>query len=250
MKLNILYEDIHMIVVEKPAGMESQASKSFEPDMVSEIRRHIHKTSTSLSTLSSKNCGEPYVGVVHRLDKPVSGILVYGKNQKAAGALSKQIQNHEMRKRYGAVVCGKPVDNCGTYVDYLWKDGKSNTSKIVDKQSPGGKVAELSYRIVDTVEDGGNLYSLAEILLKTGRHHQIRVQMAGHGTPLWGDRKYNPAGAALWGKDNPALCAMGLSLKHPVTGKTMTFAITPTGGGFSLFPASVIEQMMSDQNWI
>ena len=137
--LNILYEDDQIIVVEKPVGIESQSNRTFEPDMVSEVKKHINN-------LSPKK-GEPYVGVIHRLDKPVGGILVFGKTKEAAGALSKQVSGHQMEKKYLAVICGKPVDNFGTYVDYLWKDGKNIISKIVDKGITDAKRAELSYRV-------------------------------------------------------------------------------------------------------
>ena len=166
--LNILYEDDQIIVVEKPVGIESQSNRTFEPDMVSEVKKHIN-------SLSPKK-GEPYVGVIHRLDKPVGGILVFGKTKEAAGALSKQVSGHQMEKKYLAVICGKPVDNFGTYVDYLWKDGKNNISKIVDKGITDAKRAELSYRVLEELEGEEGPLCLVEIDLKTGRHHQVRVQ--------------------------------------------------------------------------
>jgi 23S rRNA pseudouridine1911/1915/1917 synthase len=217
MNLNILYEDKELLIVEKPVGMESQSARSFEPDMVSEVKRHIH-------TLSPK-AGEPYVGVIHRLDKPVGGVMVYAKTKDAAESLSKQVSAHEMEKIYYAIVCGKPVENFGTYVDYLWKDGKNNSSKIVDKGIKGAKLAELSFRVVDNTEFQGEEFSLMEIRLKTGRHHQIRVQMAGHGNPLWGDQKYNPRFQH----------ASSLTLTHPITGKKMPFSIKPKGELFECF---------------
>ena len=229
MNLNILYEDEEILVVEKPAGMESQSAKSFEPDMVSEVKRHIH-------TLSPKPT-PPYVGVIHRLDKPVGGVMVYAKTKRAADVLSRQVSGHEMEKVYAAVVCGKPVENSGAYVDYLWKDGKNNCSKIVDKGIKEGKLAELSFRIVDSRTNGEEEYSLLEITLKTGRHHQIRVQMAGHGTPLWGDRKYNPAFQEGSVRGSVALFARSLTFSHPVTKKKMTYEAEPKGEGFEMFQA-------------
>ncbi|GLB29863.1 RNA pseudouridine synthase [Lacrimispora amygdalina] len=227
MKLNILFEDDEILVVEKPAGIESQSGKTFEPDMVSELKKHIN-------TLSTKK-GEPYVGVIHRLDKPVGGVMVYAKSQIAAEALSRQVSEHKMEKIYYAVVCGKPVDNFGTYVDYLWKDGKNNSSKIVEKGIKSAKPAELDYWIVDCINWEGRELSLLKIRLKTGRHHQIRVQMAGHGTPLWGDRKYNPEFQDSKAKGNVALFAFGLTFSHPLTGKKMAFSIKPKGGLFEHF---------------
>lgn len=225
--INVLYEDQDLIVVKKPAGMESQSARAFEPDMVSEVKKHIN-------SLSPKK-GEPYVGVIHRLDKPVSGILVYAKTREAAGALSKQVSGHQMVKKYLAVLCGKPVDNFGAYVDYLWKDGKNNVSKIVDKGISDAKQAELSYRVLEEVTGEEGVLCLAEIELKTGRHHQIRVQFAGHGTPLLGDLKYNSNGPKVAGQRNVALCAWKLSFCHPRTGEKMEFSVKPEGTAFQKF---------------
>ena len=225
--LNILYEDDQIIVVEKPVGIESQSNRTFEPDMVSEVKKHIN-------SLSPKK-GEPYVGVIHRLDKPVGGILVFGKTKEAAGALSKQVSGHQMEKKYLAVICGKPVDNFGTYVDYLWKDGKNNISKIVDKGITDAKRAELSYRVLEELEGEEGPLCLVEIDLKTGRHHQIRVQFSGHGTPLLGDLKYNPAGPKVAGQRNVALCAWKLAFTHPGNKNKMEFTVKPQGTIFNKF---------------
>ena len=162
--LKIIYEDHDILVAEKPAGLESQASRGFEPDMVSEIKNHLKRAelsrlSTKPSTKSSTRPVEPYVGVIHRLDKPVGGIMVYAKNQKAAASLSKQVQDGRMKKIYNAVVCGKLVDIVGNYVDYLLKDEKENVSRIVDMGIKGGKRAELICRVLEskTVEPYGEL---------------------------------------------------------------------------------------------
>ncbi len=246
--IRVLYEDKNIIVAEKPAGLESQSARGFEPDMVSQIRTHIHKLSPKQSTVSTKQstAAPPYVGVIHRLDKPVRGVMVYAKNQKSAANLSAQIQAGKMRKIYAAVVCGKPVDNQGAYVDYLLKNGQSNTSRIVDNSVEGAKKSELFYRVLDT-RKGGKLtpenpdleLSLLDIELMTGRHHQIRVQMAGHGTPLFGDNRYGNGGSSGGaGSRRPlALCAKQLTFAHPVTGEKMTFEIQPMGGAFGIFGA-------------
>ena len=192
--LNILYEDEAVLVVWKPVGMESQSGRGFDADMVSEIRRYLStKKPVDNHNLSTKAV-EPYVGVIHRLDKPVSGVMVYAKTKNAAAVLSKQVAEGKIHKKYLAVLCGKPVDNVEKYVDYLLKDERENTSRIVDMGIKGGKRAELICRAIEskTVEPYGEL-TLAEMELLTGRHHQIRVQMSGHGLPLWGDRRYNPA---------------------------------------------------------
>ena len=235
--LSILYEDNDIIVVIKPAGLESQSGKSFAPDMVSEIRKHlashpqdIHKLTKETST-ASKYPQPPYVGVIHRLDRPVSGIMVYAKNPKAAASLSTSLQQGKIEKWYQAVICGKPVDNVGNFVDYLLKDEKANVSKIVDKGITGAKKAELDYRVMDTVEKEGQELSLVEIHLKTGRHHQIRVQFAGHGYPLWADARYGTAVP----RQNVALSSCGLAFEHPVTGKWMEFSMEPEGMIFRKF---------------
>ena len=187
--LKVLYEDDEILVVIKPAGVESQAAKRFAPDMVSEVKKHL---------VVNKSCTpgkEPYVGVIHRLDKPVSGVMVYAKTKRAAAALSEQVQSHKMKKIYTAVVHGRPLDAVDNYVDYLVKTPDGNYSQVVDKGITGAKKAELSYEVLKTID--GKIagmpeteLSLVRISLKTGRHHQIRVQMAHHGTPLYGDMKY------------------------------------------------------------
>lgn len=239
--IRIIYEDKQLLVVEKPAGMESQVSRGLEADMVSEIKKY-------LNNLYTKK-GEPYVGVIHRLDKPVGGVMVYAKTQKAAAALSNQVQNRILKKKYQAVICGKLVDNVGNYVDNLLKDGKNNYSQVVDMGITGGKQAELNYRVLGTREQDSQILTLVEVELLTGRHHQIRVQFAAHGHPLWGDNKYNP----LFGGRIPvdradcedsrtekrrgslALCSTSLSFCHPETGKVMTFEKMPEGVIFKGF---------------
>ena len=248
--LNILYEDEAILVVWKPVGMESQSARGFQADMVSEIRRYLStKNREDNHNLSTKST-EPYVGVIHRLDKPVSGVMVYAKEKKAAAALSKQVSEGKMHKKYLTVLCGKPVDNVEKYVDYLLKDEKENVSRIVDMGIKGGKRAELICRALETKEipPYGQL-TLAEIELLTGRHHQIRVQMSGHGMPIWGDNRYNPEFSqrqpAEPGTRIPrraprtdvALAAFELTFTHPVTGKQLTFRQNPSGGIFRQFGA-------------
>ena len=225
--LKVLYEDQEIIVVVKPAGVESQAAKKFAPDMLSEIKKHM---------VINKLCTpgkEPYVAVIHRLDKPVSGVMVYAKTKKAASALSEQVQNRKMDKYYEAVVCGKPVNNVDNFVDYLKKSVDGNYSQIVDKGENESKRAELSYELLKTVETENAELSHVRIHLLTGRHHQIRVQFSGHDLPLYGDGRYNPM---FVGKREPlALCAVSLAFDHPTTGKRMEFSMKPSGGAFRLF---------------
>ncbi|MFQ9705213.1 MAG: pseudouridine synthase [Enterocloster clostridioformis] len=152
----ILYEDKDIIVVQKPAGLESQVSRGFAPDMVSEIRRYLHNPQDIHSRPQGASTAHPsYVGVIHRLDKPVEGIMVYGLNQKSTASLSASLQAGKMEKSYLAVVCGKPVDKQGTYVDYLRHCKENNTSKIVDKSDENGKKAVLNYRVLEVINNPG-----------------------------------------------------------------------------------------------
>ena len=212
------------MVAVKPAGMESQAARRFEPDMVSAIRNHL---------VMNKSCtpGQaPYVGVIHRLDKPVSGVMVYAKTKNAAAALSSQLQKHQMKKVYEAVVCGKPVNSVENLVDYLKKSVDGNYSQVVDKGITGAKRAELTLEALRFLEEGpnGGPLTLLRIQLETGRHHQIRVQLAAHGMPVYGDARYGR------GEKGPlALCAVSLSFLHPRTKKRMEFHMEPSDGAFA-----------------
>ena len=229
--MEILYEDAQILVVVKPPGMESQAARRLEPDMVSELKNYL-RLSTELSPAVSTG-GEPYLGIIHRLDRPVGGVMVYARTKQAAAALSRQVKEREMEKTYRAVICGKPVDIVGNFVDYLLKDGKNNLAAVVDKSVPGAKRALLSYRVLAerNLEEGlwTGAVSLVQIRLETGRHHQIRAQFASRGLPLWGDRRYNPFWQQAGGRDTPALFASGLSFIHPRTGRRMEFTARPAG---------------------
>lgn len=223
--LKVLYEDQELIVAVKPAGVEAQAARKFAPDMISEIRKHM---------VINKLCTpgkEPYVAVIHRLDKPVSGVMVYAKTKKAAATLSSQVQNRKMDKIYEAIVCGKPVDNVDKFVDYLKKSVDGNYSQVVDKGENDAKRAELTFETLKTIETEDGVFSHVRIHLLTGRHHQIRVQFASHGLPLYGDGRYNPNQTAN-AKTPLALCAVSLSFDHPTTGKRMEFSIQPSGEMF------------------
>lgn len=258
----ILYKDNNIIVVQKPAGLESQSSHSFAPDMVSEIRRYLHNSRDIHKLPTSGSKGQPpYVGVIHRLDKPVSGVMVYAKNQKSAAALCAALQAGKMEKYYMAVICGQLVDKQGEYVDYLRQDKKNNTSSIVDKSVKDSRKSTLRYREMEVIHspvEEEKIYTLVDIELLTGRHHQIRVQMAGHGTPLYGDERYGgnistivdiikvdlstdtdavrrPGSMTRSTRPSLALCAYRLTFPHPETGERMSFSIQPSGGAFDWF---------------
>lgn len=211
--MKILYEDGQILVCVKPAGIPVQSASVGTKDMVSILRNYRMEKEREL-----------YVGLVHRLDQPVQGVMVFAKTKAAAADLSRQVSDGRMKKQYLAVVCGKPAEKEGVLVDYLLKDGRTNTSSIVKKETKGAKRAELSYRIVREMQG----FALAQINLVTGRHHQIRVQMAGAGMPLAGDRKYNRGEGADASK-YVALAAHRLEFFHPVTGKKLCFEEEPEG---------------------
>ena len=224
----ILYEDKEIIVCHKAAGIAVQSARIGMPDMESTLKNY----------LVAKNPGKmPYLGVVHRLDQPVEGILVFGKTPEAAKSLSAQITAGKMEKIYLAVTYGQQAETGKKETvleDYLKKDGKSNTSSVVNANTPGAKKARLSYEVLGEAVDeiSGKKKWLLRIHLDTGRHHQIRVQMAHAGMPLAGDRKYGAGTNVTIGAGSLALCAASLTFLHPVTGKVMKFVTKPEGAEF------------------
>ena len=212
--LNILFEDKHILVCEKPAGIPVQTKSFGTKDMESMLKNH----------LAGSSAGKPpYLAIIHRLDQPVSGILVFGKTKEAAAKLNAQMQKDGFSKYYQAVLCGTLSPANGTLVDYLVKDGRTNTSRIGKKGEKDAKLSELSYETLSVSAD--EKLSIVKIKLKTGLHHQIRVQMSGAGAPLWGDNKYNPEYVNKRGYYPIALCAYRLELSHPVTGKPLSFEL-------------------------
>ena len=178
--MNIIYEDNKILVVYKKAGQLTQSGKSFDRDLTSEVLAY-----------RKKKGEEVYVAVINRLDRPVSGLVLFAKTKQEAGRLSKQLQAGAFNKHYYAVICGKMSDRSGRLVDYLKKDEKNNVSAVVSKDEEGGKRAELEYEVLRELgQVQGKEVSLVKIHLLTGRHHQIRVQFASRGCPLVGDEKY------------------------------------------------------------
>ena len=224
-KLDILYEDEYILVCVKPSGVPVQSRSAATPDMESLLKNHLTPAvcsgASGTSRISKK--GAPYLAVIHRLDQPVKGILVFAKTPETAANLNRQLQENKFGKFYQAVICGVLPSDRGTLTDYLVKDGRTNTSRICSQDTPGAKFAELSYSVLNTFPKTG--LSVVKIHLKTGRHHQIRVQMAGAGAPLWGDTKYNPEFTQKKGYTPIALCAFRLQFCHPATGKNMEFEI-------------------------
>lgn len=238
MRTEILYEDSDILVVYKPAGIATQAAGLMQADVVSELKNYLAQSNQKTETR------EPYLGLIHRLDQPVEGLLVFAKTPRAAAALSRQITERTLKKEYLAVVLmenGKRseqnlifggtdiLNEKITLTDYLVKDGKTNMSKVGKATDPKAKKSILSYEFVKM--DESNATALLKICLDTGRHHQIRVQMANAGMPLLGDFKYGTEASQNLSKKlgvkDVALCAHKIILKHPKTGKTEEFTVLP-----------------------
>lgn len=252
-KEQILYEDNEMIVCYKPAQIATQTARVGQPDMVSVVANYL--------AASKSMRAEPYVGIIHRLDQPVEGVLVFAKNRNAAKILSNQITSGQTEKYYYAIVfdkCRRKKEDAGhkeTLADYLYKDGRTNKSSVVPQNHKDAKRAELRYEIQKQMDirefcESGTAHmadweaakgqlALAEIKLITGRHHQIRVQMSHAGMSLLGDYKYADEEARklseLIGQKQIALCAYKIGVRHPVTGKQMWFQKMPQGQIFQKF---------------
>lgn len=215
--LEILFEDNHIIVVVKPANIPSQEDKTGDKDMLTLIKEYIKE--------KYNKPGNVYLGLVHRLDRPVGGVMVFAKTSKAASRLSEEVRSKSMQKHYLAIVNGKMEKEKDTLADYLWKDEKKNTSYVVKEGKKNSKMAELDYEVLkyDKKED----LSLVKIDLHTGRHHQIRVQFSSRMHALYGDNKYHGRGAGT----GICLWAYKLSFKHPVSKEEMSFEKYPEKTG-------------------
>ena len=213
----ILYEDSQILVCKKPAGVAVQSARLSTPDMVSILKNHLHKNRSSNTT-------DPYLAVIHRLDQPVEGVLVFAKTPFAAKELNKEMQSGGFGKHYHALVNGKPPKEQDTIEDYMVKDGRTNTSRICAKDMNGAKLARLTYQVIpqEPAADNHRDRTLLDITLDTGRHHQIRVQMAHMGCPIVGDQKYGTISQGH-AKTKLELCAYKLEFHHPKTKKAMTF---------------------------
>lgn len=202
MKIPILFEDNHLLLVEKPINVPVQEDSSGDSDLLTILKK-------DLKTRYQKP-GNVYLGLVHRLDRPVGGAMVFAKTSKAASRLSDMIRRHVIERHYFAVVHGIPSKKKGQLVHYLHKDNRSNKVFSVDSSHPNAKKAILDYRVVDSKKG----LSLLSVNLHTGRPHQIRIQLSTMGNPIFGDQKYgehlNKPGQKL------ALWAHSLSLEHPV----------------------------------
>ena len=210
--LTILHEDNHIIVVMKPQGLASCGDESGDDNMLEQVRRYVKET--------YNKPGNVYIGLIHRLDRPTGGVMVFAKTSKAASRLAEQMRNGDFEKKYLAVLVGTPKEPKGTLVNYLKKNPVNNMVYICTQTTDGAKMASLEYRVLE--EKGG--YCLADIKLHTGRTHQIRVQMAGISHPVYGDMRYGGENAK---KGNLALWAYSLTFTHPVTKERLRFMLEP-----------------------
>ena len=256
MQTQIVYEDETVLVIRKPAGLATESAGIGQKDVVSELKNYVAK----------KNLGKmPYLGIVHRLDQPVEGLLVFAKTKKAAENLTAQLGKGTLKKEYLAVVCGKVPENTGRLVDYLAKEkGMAVVKNAADAQikdaadaqvkdaadvqvkdaadaqvkqaaDPQAKKAVLTY----TKKAETEKFTLLAVQIETGRFHQIRAQLSHAGFPILGDEKYGSEESKELSREKKirftALCAASLSFRHPVTGKTMAFTQTPQNPAFADF---------------
>ncbi len=223
MNIQILYEDNHLIVCLKPAGVLSQAGTMKQPDMGNLLKDYLKE--------KYKKPGKVYLGLVHRLDLNVSGLMVFAKTSKAASRLSEQIRDHEFHKSYLALAKGSFEKKSGTYTDYLIKDVVKRQAFLSNKLA--GKEAKLKYEVLSESLLNNTPYSLLEIKLITGRFHQIRFQLAHHNHPLHGDTKY---GKMVVNKEFfIGLYAYQIEFSHPIKKEKMIFNLKPTHQNFTVF---------------
>ena len=211
--VKVIYEDNHLLVVEKPVNILSQGDDTNDKDMVNLLKQYIKE--------KYNKPGNVFIGLVHRLDRPVGGVMVFAKTSKAASRLSEQIRNKTLKKTYRAVIHGTMVKEESILKNYLYKNKKTNMVSVVNKNHKEAKNAELSYKTLDTK----NGLSLVEIDLKTGRPHQIRVQFSSRKHPLFGDQRYgqgvNKVGQQI------SLWSYKIEIQHPTTKEKMEFICEP-----------------------
>lgn len=211
--MKVIYEDNQIIVVEKEPNIPSQSDKTGDEDMLTMVKKYIKE--------KYNKPGEVYIGLVHRLDRPVGGVMVFARTSKSASRLSEQVRNKTLKKTYIATVDGKIEQEQGILEDYLYKDERNNISKVVNKDKKNAKLAKLDFQVLSYDEKRD--LTVVKINLHTGRHHQIRVQFANFGHSLYGDQKYGVRGRGkqirLW--------AYKLELEHPTKKEIMTFESMP-----------------------
>lgn len=236
MEIPVIFEDNHLLVVEKPPNILSQEDKSGDLDILTLLKNKIKER--------DKKPGNVFLGLVHRLDRPVGGVMVFAKTSKCAKRLAEQIRERTFEKYYLAVVHGIPERKKGILENYLLKNKRTNTVSVVDKNMKGARKAVLDYELIDSVEK----YSLIKINLHTGRPHQIRVQFSTFGHPLYGDQRYghevNKSGQQI------ALWSHSITCIHPVFKEKISFTSFPEKQGiwklFNMKESGLIFTTISD----
>ncbi len=213
-KPHILFEDNHILVVEKPSGLLSQSDHTGDPDIFSLLKEYLK--------VKYQKPGNVYLGLIQRLDRPVSGIMVFAKTSKAAERLQKMMKNGEVIKKYLAICEGFPEKDQALLENYLTKDEQKNKTKVYDAPRLGAKLCRLSYRLLSNQHGR----SLLQLELHTGRSHQIRAQLAHIGCPIFGDRKYGKLNTGL--ESDLALHAYYVELIHPVSKEEMSWVCWPS----------------------
>ena len=209
---DIVYEDNHLLVVIKPHNIAVQEDETKDDDMLNLLKNYIK--------VRDNKPGNVFLGLVHRLDRPTGGVMVFAKTSKCASRLTEQLKNHEMKKTYLCTVLGRPNQMSARLTAYLVKDEKNNVVNLATRSDYGAKEAILDYKVLDTQ----NNMSLIEVNLLTGRSHQIRVQMSKqNNTVIYGDFKYGDKADG----GNLALWAYQLKFNHPITQKPMVFKVLP-----------------------
>lgn len=208
--MKILFEDNHIIVVEKKPDQPVMGDASMDYDLLNEIKDYVK--------IKYNKPGNAFIGLVHRLDRPVGGVMVFAKTSKAASRLSESIRKQEFEKRYFAVVEGVMDQPQAVLENWLYKNELEKTSYVCDKHEPNAKLARLMYQEIKTVSN----LTLLDIELYTGRHHQIRVQLSNIKHPIYGDMKYGNGP-----KGHIALYAHSLGFLHPVSKQFMSFVSEP-----------------------
>ena len=211
--LDVIYEDNHILVVVKPQNVPSQEDESLDENMVSLVKNYLKE--------KYQKPGNVYVGLVHRLDRPTGGVMVFAKTGKASARITEQLKSQEMKKTYLAVVNGVVKEDSKELVNYLKKNTRTNTVMVVPELTTDAKKAILNYQVLERKDK----VTLVAVRLKTGRSHQIRVQMKNIGHPIFGDVRYG--GDILSKGHNLALWAYKLEFKHPITKEQMTFTVYP-----------------------
>lgn len=218
MNLKVIYEDNHIIVVIKPAGIPVQQDKTGDKDMITIIKEYLKE--------KYNKPGNVYLGLVHRLDRMVGGLMVFAKTSKAASRISEYIREKNFKKKYYAIVNGKLEINKKVILEnYLVKNEKMNMSRVVDQNTKNAKYAQLEYTPIKNIRLKDKEYTLVDIDLKTGRHHQIRVQFSSIGNPLYGDQKYGQKQNKVG--QNLALWSYYLSFFHPTKDEYLEFTFNP-----------------------